>query len=152
MSVLAGASVSPFPSGPGAGFQVIRQANDTEEYVSSGPAQSGNIQLNVVTENFRELSPTASQVVISDGVHQYLYNSALMSSTPGMCSYPGICYFQATLPFDLGTTFSVIAVPEASTSDLFFLGAAASAIALLLLRVSPPRSQFAVTEDLDRSS
>ncbi len=87
-----------------ASYEASAQASDSVEYATSGPARSGFIQLDVTLA----LYPGAmGDALLSDGVHQYSYTNGT-SSTPGTCTFP-ICEYTATLPFDLGTTFSVSA-------------------------------------------
>jgi hypothetical protein len=140
MFVQAGTSISPILEGPG--FQALAHASDTEEYVSFGPPRLGTIQLDVVTDSFRQSNPDAAEVVITDGVHQYIYNPNGMVSTPGMCSFPSTCEYKPTLPFDLGTTFVIFGFANAGLSSTTVGGGSANDSAVMITFTLPV--EFAV--------
>lgn len=108
------------------GFSMNSSASDTVDFATGGPARAGLIELTVTTISFRQLNLDAAQATISDGTHEYVYNPNGTTSTPGSCSFGDVCRYQATLPLDLGATFTISAFGNASSISPTFGGGESS--------------------------
>ena len=94
MSVGAGAVASS--SGPNPELSAIAKASASNVFSSAGPSRLGLIQFDVSVSH---LHGGDSNVAITDGTHQYGYDSSF-------CGFEG-CQVTATVPFDLGSAFQI---------------------------------------------
>ncbi len=102
----------------GLGYSATADANEGLELDSGGSKRAGFIHFDIKNTFFnvpffRDI-PTVSEL-ITDGVHQYSYQNST-GSTPSQCNQFD-CEFSETLPFDLGSVFSISTSANAAITN-----------------------------------
>ncbi len=97
------------PAIPGLQVAAEAHASDSLELSTSGPSRAGFASFDVVLDYLhQDLVADAADVLLTDGVHEYDRANSFGGTDPVNCGQDG-CEYKATLPFDLGAGFSVLA-------------------------------------------
>ena len=98
--------------------QATAQAGDSVTYYTSGPARPGFIQFSIELDYLHEDFYGASEILLSDGVHQYSFigGGGINGPIPPTHCFIEDCEYAGTLPFDLGAPFEASASSHSGSS------------------------------------